>query len=108
MRATSIKAGKIKLVDKEDFSKPLPRGGRPIEKEIWKGAVRSAKEVERRYGKRNLGPYSDFEWGMLAGKHSAIRWVLGYEWDVLDTLMPNDAFLWSGPPCVGLFAKSML
>jgi hypothetical protein len=85
MRSVAIKAGKTKLVDKEDFSKPPPRGGRPIEKEIWKGAMKAAKEVERRFGKRNLGPYTDFEWGMLAGKHSAIRWVLGYEWDVLDT-----------------------
>jgi hypothetical protein len=85
MRAAAIKAGKTKLVDKEDFSEPPPRGGRPIEKEIWKGAIKAAKEVERRFGKRNLGPYTDFEWGMLAGKQSAIRWVLGYEWDNLDT-----------------------
>ena len=32
-----------------------------------------------------LGPYSDFELGMLNGKLSAIRWVLGSEWDFLDT-----------------------
>jgi PIN domain len=68
MRANAIRSGEMKL-----------------DKEIWKGAVKAAKEVERRFGKKNLGPYSDFEWGMLAGKHSAIRWVLGYEWDFLDT-----------------------
>lgn len=32
-----------------------------------------------------LGPYTDFELGMLNGKLSAVRWVLGSEWDFLDT-----------------------
>jgi len=27
----------------------------------------------------------DFEWGMINGKLSAIRWMLGEEWDMLDT-----------------------
>lgn len=85
MRAESIKSGRTILVDKEDFSKPRTRGTQTISKEIWRGARKAAREVERRFGKRNLGPHSDFEWGMLAGKHSAIRWVLGHEWDFLDT-----------------------
>jgi hypothetical protein len=53
--------------------------------EIVKMAKAAAKRVERRQGKKNLGPWDDFEWGMLNGKMSALRWVLGDEWDFLDT-----------------------
>ncbi|AOT05787.1 PIN domain-containing protein [Arthrobacter sp. U41] len=42
--------------------------------------------VEATYTKSGqLGPYTDFEIGMLNGKMSALRWVLGSEWDFLDT-----------------------
>jgi hypothetical protein len=44
------------------------------------------KRVEEAYAQPGeLGPYTDFELGMLNGKLSALRWVLGSEWDFLDT-----------------------
>lgn len=52
---------------------------------IWKGALKSAKRVERKLGKGNIGPWDDFEWGMINGKLSALRWSLGDDWDMLDT-----------------------
>ena len=53
--------------------------------DIIKGMLKSQRAVEKRFGKKNLGPWNDFEWGMLSGKLSALRWVLGYDWDFLDT-----------------------
>lgn len=43
------------------------------------------RRIQDLYGLEDLGPYTDFEWGMLHGKMSALRWVLGDEWDFLDT-----------------------
>ena len=56
-----------------------------IDPEIWKRALTVAKEVEKKYGVKNLGPWSDFEWGMINGKLSALRWFFGEDWDMLDT-----------------------
>jgi hypothetical protein len=44
-------------------------------------------EMEQKYGKDELMATmnDDFSWGMLSGKLSALRWVLGEDWDFLDT-----------------------
>lgn len=79
-----VEEGKIKVVDKETY--PRPSGAmETIQRDIWKGALKAARRTERRYGKKNLGPWDDFEWGMINGKLSSLRWVLGDEWDMLDT-----------------------
>ena len=59
--------------------------GKKIDSEIWKSAQEFEQKLVAKYGEENIGPYSDFEWGMLNGKLSALRWVLGFEWDMLDT-----------------------
>jgi len=61
---------------------------RPNTSEIQKGMRNAMKSVEKEYGgKRELMNYykNDFEWGMLNGKLSALRWVLDDDWDMLDT-----------------------
>jgi len=79
-----IASGKEKLITKLP-DVPWPKRRNLIQKDVWDGALKSAEKVEKRFGKENLGPWSKFEWGMLNGKLSALRWVLGDEWDMLDT-----------------------
>ncbi|MFZ1011391.1 MAG: hypothetical protein WAN65_31430, partial [Candidatus Sulfotelmatobacter sp.] len=80
VREECIEDGIIKLVPKG-----APNDPHTIHDDIWAGALKAAKRVERKYGIDNVGPWTDFEWGMLNGKLSALRWVLGDEWDMLDT-----------------------
>lgn len=80
----AIEEGKIQIVDKETFP-PLASAQGTIKRDIWEMALKAARKVEQQYGKKNLGPWDDFEWGMINGKLSALRWVMGDEWDMLDT-----------------------
>ncbi|MCO6175632.1 PIN domain-containing protein [Flavobacterium sp. NRK F10] len=77
-----IETGKIKLINREEFD--IKKSQRAIIKDIWEGALKSAKKVEEIYGEENLS-FNDFEWGMINGKLSALRWVIGDDWDNLDT-----------------------
>lgn len=58
-------------------------------KDIQKGAHVHAEKLEKKYGKKFFRWSEediDFDWGMINGKLSALRWVLGYdECDMLDT-----------------------
>jgi hypothetical protein len=70
---------------KEMIEERVAEGKTQIKPEILEGMRTGMREVEARYGADNLGPYDDFEWGMVNGKLSALRWVLGEDWDMLDT-----------------------
>jgi hypothetical protein len=63
----------------------IESGKETCDPEIWKGALASAERVITKYGIENLSPYSKFDWGMLNGKLSALRWVMGEDWDELYT-----------------------
>lgn len=80
-----VKTGRVKIVDDDDEA----GAGRYAPDTITRGTLKVARAAGRRvwkkYRKKGLGPWSDFEWGMLNGKLSALRWVLGSEWDFLDT-----------------------
>lgn len=82
----SIERGKHKLVTVEEWQKASPKQRQKMTVDtIWASALTAAKKTEDEVGIENLGPWSDFEWGMLNGKLSALRWVMGSEWDFLDT-----------------------
>lgn len=78
-RAHGIETGRIKLIP----DGTARYGNDVIHEGIWAGALAAAKKVEEKY--ESTGPWDDFEWGMLNGKLSALRWVLGDDWDNLDT-----------------------
>lgn len=63
----------------------LEERGEVMEPKLRKMAEQGRQRVEETYGVDTLGPYEPFDWGMLNGKLSALRWVLGDEWDFLDT-----------------------
>jgi hypothetical protein len=53
--------------------------------EIIKMAKAAAAKKRKEYGS-NIGKVmDDWEWGYVNGKFAALRWVLGDEWDFLDT-----------------------
>lgn len=80
----SIEDGAHHVVAEKDYSRNPYRSDQTLDT-VWAGALAAAKRTEEEVGLENLGPWDDFEWGMLNGKLSALRWVLGDDWDMLDT-----------------------
>ena len=80
-----VESGDVRIVTNEDFERL--DGYRPevVVDTVWQSALKAAKKTEDEVGRDFLGPWDDFKWGMINGKLSAIRWVLGDEWDMLDT-----------------------
>lgn len=81
-----IERGEHRLVTKEEWDKAGPKAWQNMTVDtVWKGALAAAKRTEEELGPDEIGPWTDFEWGMINGKLSAIRWMLGDDWDMLDT-----------------------
>ncbi len=56
-----------------------------ISESLKRRILEARRRVEEKYAPEELPPVSDWEWGFMHGKLSALRWVLGDEWDFLDT-----------------------
>ncbi len=80
-----VESGDVRLITSEDFKKLDGYHPEVVVDAVWKKALKAARKTEDEVGRERLGPWDDFEWGMINGKLSAIRWVLGDEWDMLDT-----------------------
>jgi hypothetical protein len=88
--AWMIERGKHKIVTREEWEanrqgKRIAYSQKHTMDHIWQGALKAARRTERELGPDNIGPWTDFQWGMINGKLSALRWVLGDEWDMLDS-----------------------
>lgn len=68
-----------------NFKIYLERGVETVDPKIWQMALKAAENVRAKHPDSELGPWTDFEWGMINGKLSALRWVLSGDWDDLDT-----------------------
>jgi predicted nucleic acid-binding protein len=82
---SGVENGEIKIISGNEFNKLKGYHPEVVVDEVWERALAAAKRTEDEVGIENLGPWNDFEWGMLNGKLSALRWVMGDEWDMLDT-----------------------
>lgn len=80
----AIEEGKRHVVPEAEYSRTPYRQDQVLDT-VWAQALEAAKKTEDEVGIENLGPWDDFEWGMLNGKLSALRWLLGDDWDMLDT-----------------------
>ena len=84
-----IEKGKVRVVTRDEWDRLVAKNKKNHSKlivdSVYKMAKAAALRVEKKHGKENLGPWTDFEWGMINGKLSAIRWMLSDEWDMLDS-----------------------
>lgn len=85
----ALDRGKHKIVSKAEWdagwAKSKAYGQKHTVDHIWKGAQKARRKAEKQLGEGNHGPYTHFEWGMINGKLSALRWALGEDWDELYT-----------------------
>ncbi len=80
-----IRAAQDELSDRVWHERHLVLMAERPDRTDMQAAERAAEAIRQELGEGKLGPYTEFEWGELNGKLSALRWVLGAEWDSLET-----------------------
>ena len=83
-RLVEISAAEQELFDRVWYHRSLQREYQLLNEGHEEEAERDFR-IARAGRERVEARYTDFELGMLNGKLSALRWVLGADWDFLDT-----------------------
>ena len=65
----------------QQLKNDIEDGTETIDPDIWSKAEEEAAKIEAKCPSAELGPHSDFEWGMINGKLSALRWAMGDDWE---------------------------
>jgi hypothetical protein len=81
---SAIEEGTCRIVPEGEYFRAPYRQDQILDT-VQAGALAAAKKTENEFGLDDLRPWDDFEWDMLNGKLSALRWVLGDDWDILDS-----------------------
>src|SRR4051794_35323851 len=64
----------------------VKRGEETVDAGVLRDMRNAMRALEKKFGgSEHLMADSDFDWGMLNGKLSALRWVMGDDWDELST-----------------------
>jgi hypothetical protein len=89
---TEILEAELEFFDKIWYVRHLIRNQKilagesdPLPADIQERADEAVRVIRERYGADNVGPWDDWGWGFINGKLSALRWVIGSEWDFLDS-----------------------
>lgn len=64
--------GDIEIIEPNENQK-TPSQKETIKRSILEQAQKNAKKFERKYGKKNLGPWTEFEWGVIIGQRDALN-----------------------------------
>ena len=72
-----IENGEVFIVEKWD---PSFSNETYITKDTWASIKKSAQKIEKKYGRENLGPYEEFDWGEMNGRFFTIMWFYGEDY----------------------------
>ena len=72
--AAQVERGEHRRVAQAEWDAATPKERQAMTIDtVWAGMLAAMKRTEEELGPDNIGPWDDFDWGMLNGKLSALR-----------------------------------